>query len=577
VGRPGAAHRSDAARQFLGEEAGAGHAFRYIGTAAAGLSVLLIGLRLIQGWVEGLRVPRTAEPGDAAAVVPNGPGWVVTVWHRATGSFLVLGAWIPYRPGELLVVAGGSGSGKSLAMMAIAGLLPQELACRVRAVGGAGSPHGARIQYVPQALQENFGPGIRVDQYLRAVGMAGSDWAGCLDSVGLDAEEGGDNGLRTGSGGWKRVDDLSGGMAQRFALALALRRDPDVLILDEPLSALDEDLVASVGPLLTRHLRERPGLALVVVNHRADFTRQHAAGVAFLASGRTVWMGPSVRLFSLDPESPTTPGPVGRYLAAMRTLEEGTARYRSDTRPCDPASVVLEGVTIRHATSSQPVITGLSLAARPGECVALDAPSGGGKSTLIHAMAGRIPLEAGQLLVLGFEPYQPEGPDWSLAWRRAVRLVHQSPSQSLCPWVRTGTILRRTVRRLRLEEQVGRPAAELIREACHRAGFPVEKLGLPPAALSGGLRVRAGLARAFLGEPRVLLLDEPTAGLDPEVVVTVMDSIRSVVADRRVSVVLAEHVALHVDYLSARRVPLRAGRTLSVDASPARNNLEVVN
>jgi peptide/nickel transport system ATP-binding protein len=549
--------------------AGADHAFRYIGAATAGLSVLLIGLRLIQSWVDGLRVARTVVLEDVVAVIPEGLGWVVTVWHRATGILLVRDAWIPYRPGELTVVAGGSGSGKSLAMMAIADLLPPDLACRVNMVGGAGSRRRLQIQYVPQALQENFGAGTRVDQYLRAIGYPESQWASYLTSFGLNANGEGDNGLRDRRGRWKRVGNLSGGMAQRFALALSLLRKPDVLVLDEPLSALDEDLVTKIGPLLSRRLADHPEMALLVVNHRADFTRQHAATVAFLASGRTVWTGQARVLFNLDFDGPSTPLQVGRYLESMQVLEAGVENHPLDTASNGPASVVLDSVTIRHSNATSPVIAGCSMTAYPGESVVLDAPSGGGKSTVLYAMAGRVRPENGRILVYGFEPFQPEGPDWSLAWRRAVRLVHQSPSQSLSPWVQTRTILRRTIRRLRLEEQAGQAATELIEEACRRAGFPVEKLELCPATLSGGLRVRAGLARAFLGDPRVLLLDEPTAGLDPEVVVTVMDSIRNLVSERQVTVILAEHVALHADFLGARRVSLRTGPKSPTSATPA--------
>ena len=239
--------------------AGAGHAFRYIGAAAAGLSVLLVGLRMIQGWVEGLRVARTVQLEDVVEVEAEGPGWVVTVWHRATGTPLGPTRWIPYRPGGLTVVAGGSGSGKSLAMAAMAGLLPSDLACRVIAVGDAPRGPWLRVVYVPQALQDNFGSGTRVDQYVRAIGLPRAAWAGYLSSFGLNSDSGNDNGLRDNCGRWKTATNRIGRDAQRFALALALLPSR-TCSFSMSRCRLDECLAAKIGPLLRRRLEDNPQL-----------------------------------------------------------------------------------------------------------------------------------------------------------------------------------------------------------------------------------------------------------------------------------------------------------------------------
>lgn len=502
-----------------------GAAWRFIGCSAAGLSAILAGLGLARAWVDDRRVLRGVAGAGPTGLTGADGDWTVRVTHPGTGLVLV-DAVLPHRPGRVVNVAGGSGSGKTLALRALAGFTPPGLRATV-----GGSANGLRVLYVPQAMQEALAG--TAEEYRTALGIPDAVWVGWLTRLGLDPA--------TAAG--KAAGALSGGMAQRLQLALAaavIERDPaatDVLVLDEPASALDAGSVAAVGAALARLLALAPGLAVLVANHRADLIRSPVVReVAFLCDGRTVWAG------TRDGFLAAGDGPVGTYLAAMRRAGTPRAPRRPATgRP----AVEVAGVTIERG--GVPVVAGVSFAVRPGEVAALAAPSGGGKTSLLDALRGLVPAAAGRVRVLGDDPTTADA-----GWARRVRLARQNPALELNPWVPLRTILARAIRRMRLTG----PAAEVLERACVRARFPAGKLALPPAALSGGLRVRAGLALIYLGDPDVLLLDEPTAGLDPEVALDVLDELDGFAAAGG-AVVIADHCVEHLDYLNAVRTELR--------------------
>src|SRR5262249_8342569 len=134
--------------------------------------------------------------------------------------------------------------------------------------------------------------------------------------------------------------------------------------------------------------------------------------------------------------------------------------------------------------------------------------------------------------------------------RRSIRYAVQNPADNLNPSVTVKKILRRAVKRQRLDEGAA-SMGDLIAKACHKASFAVDALNKTPVELNGGARVRAGLARTLLGTPRVLLLDEPTAGLDPETAMVVLNQLRLFMEDG-CAIVAVMHDYEHICYLGAR-------------------------
>jgi ABC-type glutathione transport system ATPase component/ABC-type dipeptide/oligopeptide/nickel transport system permease subunit len=513
------------------------------------LAVVIGGLGLLQQWLEDRRVARAiVEPklGSTHGQTGERAGWTATVWHRRTGKVLVREAFVPYLPGRITVISGPSGSAKSLTASSLAGQLPYSLRSRVRR-----PHHHLTIHLLPQGLQENFAAGLDVADYLRGSGCPQPETESVLAQVGLSRSQ-----LSVADGSWKRPLELSGGMAQRLGIALVLRKNPDVLVMDEPISALDDINARRVGRLLRRLAEERPSLAIIVINHRAEWTRLFGDHVVFLSGGRSVCDLPKNEFFAArwshsDSDLSAYLSASGRLNAPAAVAGGEDASIVAADRSCgitsrEESSVVVDSVTVRHESACEPVVSDLSFSARKGECLAIQAPSGGGKTTVLQLLNGQFRAERGTVRVLGREPSPV---------RQDVRLCAQSPGLVLNPCVTIETTLTRAWRRLGLSGS-GEPRQEAIRRAASQAGLPLDALAKRPAELSGGLRVRAGLAKTLLGSPQVILADEVTAGLDPEVAIQVLDALRRLLDKQRLTVILATHERNHAAYIGARAVTI---------------------
>lgn len=381
-------------------------------------------------------------------------------------------------PGQRVLLAGPSGAGKSTLLRALAGLLDPE-AGDVSGAASAPARPGERALLLQQpvhalvaasvARDAAFGPenaALRRGEIAAAVRDA-------LDGARVDADAAAD------------PFDLSGGQQQRVALAGSLALSPAVLLLDEPTSMLDPATADAVAGAI---LDVAEGRTLVVADHRPERWLPHVDRVVLLGTGgRILADGPpgSVPLPAPTAPTPTAPAPVSPAPAAAEG--DGTVR------PAEPVAA-LRDATIRRrgggARRGGAVLHAhVDLEVRAGRLTALTGPSGAGKTTLLRVLMGLDAPAAGSV-------HRPEG--------SRIALVPQEPEHSF---------VARTVR----EEVTASPWADPDRAEALLAAADLAHLAeANPFTLSGGEQRRLAIVAALAQRPRLLVLDEPTVGLDEE-------------------------------------------------------------
>ncbi|GAA2280521.1 ABC transporter ATP-binding protein [Streptomyces ruber] len=493
--------------------------------------------------------------------------------------------------GEVLAVVGASGAGKTTLLRALFDVLPDGL----RRTGGTVSWRGTTVPAGRAARRWRRAhcgwlgqdPGAALNPLWRVDRLIGEEFTGDAatraERVGTLMDR---LGLAPGLGS-RRAGELSGGQAQRVALARALCTDPDLLVLDEPTSALDAasaDMVAEA----VRSLRGSPGRCVVLVTHDARLAAEladrtlvldpvAASGSARTPSrpgfraGRAPDPAPAVAGAGKDPRPAvdvSVPG-AEHSSAFPRRHEAGPASVRA---PRDNALPYAPG-RCRTAAVSGPVLSARGLQLRTpdgtplldrcdldltaGDWLAVTGASGAGKTTLLHALAGRRPPSGGRVLLHG----RPLPATARLRDREALRAIQLAGQDSATELNPAHSVGRSVARPLRVFHGVGGPAGrKRARELLAAVGLPDELAGRGPSALSGGQRRRAVLARALAAHPDVLLLDEPTAALDPVSARSVLDLIEKLRRDG-----LAVLTVTHDPDTAARadRVLHLAGRRLT--------------
>jgi energy-coupling factor transport system ATP-binding protein len=436
-------------------------------------------------------------------------------------------------PGELVLLAGGSGSGKSTLLRAACGLVPHfhggTFAGRVACGGMDTREHGpARLAAVAGTLFQD--PETQV-----VMGTVRAELAFPLENLGWRAaavargvEEAA---LALGLGGLldRSTHELSGGELQRVALAAALAARPRLLLLDEPTSQLDPVAGDELLGVL-RRLNEEWGTAIVLAEHRLERCLPAADRVIELRGGRVVadeppraWLArtratPAARMFELAglPGAPVTVKEARRGLPAVAPAEPAPPRVaRLSRRERREAALAVEDVWV-ELRDGPTVLQGVSLHATAGEAIALMGRNGAGKSTLLKAIAGLIEPTRGRVRTA------------------PAALLTQHPGDHL------------------LHDTIGADLPGSALAARH------------PRDVSGGERQRSALELVLDAPADVLLLDEPTRGMDPERRAQLAARLRA----RAGVVVVATHDAEFAAAFATRVVLLGDGRAVA-DATPA--------
>ncbi len=476
--------------------------------------------------------------------------------------------------GETLALVGESGSGKSVSALSILRLLPVPPAeyvsgeIRFRGEELLHAPErklrkvrGNRIAMIFQEPMTSLNPLHTVEKQIGEIlevhrGITGEKARAriieLLERVGIHEPE-------------KRLNSyphqLSGGQRQRVMIAMALANEPDLLIADEPTTALDVTVQAQILQLLKRLQREQ-GMAMLLITHDLTIVRRIADRVAVMKDGELVEQKPTEELFA-RPEHPYT-----RMLLASEP--------KGDPPPLDEAApVVMEAENLkvwfpikrgflRRTVGHVKAVNGVSVRIRQGQTLGVVGESGSGKTTLGLALLRLIPSE-GPIVFMG-RRIENFGAKAMRPLRRHMQIVFQDPFGSLSP--------RMSIRQI-VEEGLLIQAPDLTwDERVALVARALDEVGIDPAAMeryphefSGGQRQRIAIARAMVLQPRFVVLDEPTSALDLSVQAQIVDLLRDLQKRHDLAYMFISHDLRVVKALASELLVMRRGEV--VEQGPA--------
>ena len=475
-------------------------------------------------------------------------------------------------PGETVALVGESGSGKSVTALSVLKLLPpsaklsgqilfkgQDLVtaapAELRAV------RGNDISMIFQEPMSSLNPVHTVERQVGEVlaihrGMrataARKRTLELLEAVGIPDPE-----SRLAS----YPHQLSGGQRQRVMIAMALANEPDLLIADEPTTALDVTVQAQILTLL-KSLQQRLGMAMLFITHDLGIVKKIADRVCVMTKGEIVETGPVGPLFA-NPQHAYT-----RHLLAAEPRGKAPA-----TDPTAPSIVDVADLKVwfpikrglfRSVVGHIKAVDGVDLSIRRGETLGVVGESGSGKSTLGYALLRLIPSH-GRIVVLGNEL---QGRSWKAMrpLRGDMQIVFQDPYGSLSP-------------RLSVDEIIGEGLAVHMprltaKQRDERVVKALEEVGLPPGTrfrypheFSGGQRQRIAIARAMVLEPKFVVLDEPTSALDVSIQAQVVDLLRDIQQRHGLTYMFISHDLKVVRALANQLIVMRNGKIVEQGAA----------
>ncbi|WAH56800.1 ABC transporter ATP-binding protein [Pseudomonas silvicola] len=482
---------------------------------------------------------------------------------------VVHGLDLDIRAGECLALVGGSGSGKSVTAHSILQLLPQAITHTQGSIRYQGEEllgasarrlqalRGNRITMIFQEPMSSLNPLHTVEKQLaetlrlhRGMGPAEAREriVELLGLVGIGTPR-----QRLGS----YPHQLSGGQRQRVMIAMALACEPQLLIADEPTTALDVTVQRRILALL-KSLQQRLGMALLLISHDLNLVRDIAQHVAVMRHGRIVEQGACEQVFT----APRHP-----YTRQLLDAEPAAAEL------ADPAAPVLLSVTqlrVAFGRGGLPwrrnrftALQRLDLQVRQGQTLGIVGESGSGKSTLGQALLRLIPSE-GSVVFQGRE-LQGLGSRAMRPWRKHLQAVFQDPFGSLSPRLSVQQII---AEGLQVHSRLDDQACEArVIDALREVGLDPEARHRYPHEFSGGQRQRIAIARALVLKPRLIVLDEPTSALDRSVQKQIIALLRRLQHEHGVAYLFISHDLAVVRALAHQVLVLQAGRAVEYGAT----------
>nr|WP_296015155.1 dipeptide ABC transporter ATP-binding protein [uncultured Acidovorax sp.] len=339
---------------------------------------------------------------------------------------------------------------------------------------------------------------------------------------------------------------LSGGQRQRAMIAMALASEPQLLLADEPTTALDVTLRGQILDLLSE-LQRKSGMAVLLITHDLNLVRRFADRVAVMEQGLLVEQGPVTEVFGAPQHDYTR-----RLIASQPRREVAPAHAPAGAPPVVKAQDLrvvyptpLPGIRGWFKKGEFVAVHGATLSLLPGETLGVVGESGSGKSTLAQAILGLLPC-TGQLQVGGQAWQQPamRNTPANQQLRRRVQVVFQDPFSSLSPRLTVEEIVGEGLKvhqpALGTAERRARVEAVLAEVGLTEVQYP-RLLERYPHEFSGGQRQRLAIARALIVQPQVLVLDEPTSALDVTIQQQVLGLLQRLQKEKGLSYLLITH------------------------------------
>jgi peptide/nickel transport system ATP-binding protein len=484
--------------------------------------------------------------------------------------------------GEAFALVGESGSGKTVTARVVTGLL-DNIGGRITGgsvtfdgvgLGQGDTPErrklrGSRIALVPQASLSSLNPVIRIgkqiaetvrfldpesDQRARSLEL--------LEQVQLP---------RPKSLLKAYPHELSGGMRQRVMIALALAGRPELIVADEPTTALDVTVQAGILSLI-RELKEETGMTLMLIAHDLAVVNMVTDSVAVMRQGRLIESG-STETVLTTPSHPYTRAmlaarpeatPAGETLTVLdRTTGELRKPEQPEAREVAPDVLMsVQSVSVTYPGTHAPSLAPISLDIKAGKSIGIVGESGSGKTTLGRVLVGALQPTTGDIRLEG---QNLADVNWRHPARRSVQMIFQDPYGSLTPW--------RTPRQavaevfMRWDKLPKREALRKAGELLNEVGLPEEAMDKSPSKLSGGQCQRVGIARALASDPKILVADEPTSSLDISSQAQILNLLMGLRASRGLSLVVISHDLSVIRHMADTAIVMKNGEVVEANTT----------
>ncbi len=495
------------------------------------------------------------------------------VSFRQDGALIpaVRGVSFSVARGETVALVGESGSGKSVTALSTVQLLGEtaELSGSVRYEGRemVGAPEadlrrvrGNDISFIFQepmtslnplhTLERQLSESIELHQGLRGAAVR-TRIIELLTRVGIRDPE-------------TRLDayphQLSGGQRQRVMIALALANGPDLLVADEPTTALDVTIQAQILELLAE-LKRDGAMSMLFITHDLGIVRRIADRVCVMKDGEIVEQGPTEAIFA-NPQHPYTRMLLEAESTGLPDPVSETAPVVAETEHLKIWFPIHRGL-LKRTVGHVKAVNDATLSVRAGETVGVVGESGSGKTTLALAMARLIGSE-GRILFDGQE-IQDLSQRRMRPLRSEIQIVFQDPFGSLSPRMTVSQIISEGLGVHGVEK--GRNRRDMVAEIMREVGLDPVAMDRYPHEFSGGQRQRIAIARALILRPRLIVLDEPTSALDMTVQVQIVDLLRDLQRKYGLAYVFISHDLKVVRALSHKVMVMKNGDV--VEAGPA--------
>ena len=479
------------------------------------------------------------------------------------------------RQGQTLAIVGESGSGKSIASLALLGLLPDNLTVsgEVQLADATGiatlpvtndrarnaalqSVRGQRIGMVFQEPMTALNPlhtvGKQIAESLRLSGVAKKQWReksiALLDDVNITNPADKLN---------RYPHELSGGQRQRVMIAMALAQQPDILIADEPTTALDVTLQHEILALLD-NLKRQHNMAMILISHDLNLVRRYSDEVIVMRQGQTIEQGQTAAVFSQ---------PKADYTRSLIKQDFGQALSLFDDESQLPIVLQVSNLQVKFPIEKSlfggtkrwfDAVKDVDMTLQKGQALGIVGESGSGKTTIALALSQLLSNQAhisGQIMINGQDITALSKRELR-TFRSQIQMVFQDPFASINPRM---TVMQIVEEGLLVQGVNKAQRQQAVMDSLATVHLPADFAQRYPHELSGGQRQRVALARALIMQPSLLILDEPTSALDSTTQVTVVSLLREIQQKLQVSYVFISHDLKVVRALCQHIVVLKDG------------------